>query len=163
MEPELIKPSTSNAGISEEWIPWLDSVTSAAVSDIAQSVIRRHPEVQAIILFGSVARHEERPLDAPNPSDVDLLLVLDAAAVDPGADRLTHTQELALRATIGEADYRHLSPREINVLFLDHHLVGWDRLFIENVAHDGILLWARGPLPASLVPDVQRRSPVGSQ
>ena len=31
-----------------------------------------------MIIFGSVARREERPLDDPEPSDVDHLLLLDA-------------------------------------------------------------------------------------
>ena len=44
-------------------IPWLDPKTTSSVADIIQSVALHHPEVQAIILFGSVARHEERPLN----------------------------------------------------------------------------------------------------
>lgn len=135
---------------------WLDPQTAAGVTDIAQSLARHHPEVQAVILFGSVARREERPLDDPEPSDVDLLVVLDASAVEPGAQRLSHQRELALRATIGEADYRQRSPREINVFFLYRTLAGWDELFLENVARDGLLLWARGPLPEALAP-IERR------
>lgn len=149
MEPELIE-STNYTETSIVPIPWVDPVTAAAVDDIGRTLVRRHPEVQAIILFGSVARHEERPLDDPTPSDVDLLLVLDASVTIPGASRLTHTQELALRATIGEADYRHRSPRAINVLFMYGDLAGWDSLFIENVARDGIVLWARGDVPPRL-------------
>ncbi len=138
-------------------IPWLDSETAEDVADITQSVAEHHPEAQAVILFGSVARHEERPLDDPEPSDVDLLVVLDATALDPGATRLTHQQELALRMTIGEADYRHrTAPREIKVLFVYRDLARWDPLFIENVARDGLLLWARAPLPAPLAPIEQR-------
>lgn len=158
MEPELIGTNPAYASIAIRPIPWLDPVTSAAVADIAQSLIQAHPEVQAIILFGSVARHDERLLSDPNPSDVDLLLVINAGSIKPGAERLTHQQELALYATIGEADYRHRSPREINVLFLDHHLKGWDSLFIENVARDGIVLWTRGSLPDALQPGAKRSS-----
>lgn len=149
MEPELIE-SAQHTEISITPISWLDPITAVAVDDIAQTLATRYPEVQAIILFGSVARHEERPLDDPNPSDVDLLLVLDPSAVNPTASRLTHTQELALSATIGEADYRHHSPRAINVLFVYRDLVGWDSLFIDNVARDGIVLWARGEVPTRL-------------
>jgi predicted nucleotidyltransferase len=128
-------------------IPWLDPETAAAVVDIVQSLAEQHPEAQAVILFGSVARHDERPLDDPEPSDVDLLLLLDAAALDPGAERLTRERELALTATIGEADYRHRAPREIKFVFVYRDLARWDPLFIENVARDGVLLWARAPLP----------------
>ncbi|HEY7339783.1 MAG TPA: nucleotidyltransferase domain-containing protein [Ktedonobacterales bacterium] len=142
-------------------IPWLDPVTAAAVDDIAQTLVRRHPEVQTVILFGSVARHEERPLDDRNPSDVDILLVLDPSALDLSASRLTHTQELALRATIGDADYRHRSPRAISVLFMNRDLEGWDSLFIENVARDGIVLWTRGDVPIRLTNT--KHSPVSPQ
>lgn len=161
MEPDLTDVPTNHRGISIAPIPWLDPVTAAAVDDIARTLVRRHSEVQAIILFGSVARHEERPLDDPNPSDVDLLLVLDPSTVNPGASRLTHTQELALRATIGDTDYRHRSPRAISVLFMNRDLAGWDSLFIENVARDGIVIWTRGDVPPRLTNT--ERSPVSPQ
>lgn len=143
--------------ITVQPIPWLDPETAAGLVEIVRSVAAHHPEVQAVILFGSVARHEERPVYDPAPSDVDLLLVLDAGALDPAATRLTHAQELALTHTIGEADYRHrLAPREIKSLFLYRDLEGWDPLFIENVARDGILLWGRAPLPDPLAPAAAR-------
>jgi hypothetical protein len=37
-------------------IPWLDEETATAVADITRSVAEHHPEVQAVILFGSVVR-----------------------------------------------------------------------------------------------------------
>jgi predicted nucleotidyltransferase len=138
-------------------IPWLDAETAAAVIDITQSVAENHPEVQAVILFGSVARREERPLDDPQPSDVDLLLVLDATVRDPGASRLSREHDLALIHTIGEADYRHrTAPREVQRLFIYMDLANWDPMFIENVARDGILLWSRAPLPAPFAPIAER-------
>lgn len=131
-------------------VPRLDAASAAAVVDIVQSLAAYHSEVLAVILFGSVARHEERSLDDPQPSDVDLLLLLDAGAITPGARRLPRERELAIHRTIIEADYPHQSPREITVLFAYRDLERWDPLFIENVARDGILLWARGPLPRPL-------------
>src|SRR5262245_16593020 len=86
-------------------IPWLDPTTAAAVDYIVQSLAVGHPEALAVILFGSAARHQERPLDDLEPSDVDLLLLLDASALDPLARRLSREQELTLHHTIGEADY----------------------------------------------------------
>ncbi len=137
-------------------ISWLDEETAAAVVDITRSVAEDHPEVQAVILFGSVARQEQRPLDDSQPSDVDLLLVLDVRALDPTATRLTREQDLALIHTIGEADYRHRAPREIKSLFIYRDLEGWDPMFIEHVAQDGILLWSRGPLPTPFAPVAER-------
>ena len=134
-------------------IPWLDTETAAAVMDITRSVAENHPEVQAVILFGSVARHEERPLNDPAPSDVDVLVLIDPCISDSAAERLSVERELAITATIGEADYRHChAPREVKTIFMYRDLAHWDPLFIENVARDGILLWARAPLPPPLAP-----------
>lgn len=137
-------------------IPWLDQATSAGVTDIVHSLASQHREAYAVILFGSVARHEERPLDDPEPSDVDLLLIVDWALLNPATPESTSAQDLALVHTIGEADYRHQSPREIKFIFAARDLEGCDELFLENVAHDGILLWARGPLPAPLAAIAER-------
>jgi predicted nucleotidyltransferase len=136
--------ATSRSRLAVPMIPWLDLETSAGVVDIIESVAEHHPEALAVILFGSVARREERPLDDPEPSDVDLLVLVDPTVLDPIVVELTHQQELALTHTIGEADYRHrLAPREIKALFVQRDLKGWDSTFIENVAHDGVLLWTR--------------------
>jgi predicted nucleotidyltransferase len=150
--PAPARPSVPNI----PRIPWLDRATAAGVVDIVRSLAAGHPAAYAVILFGSVARREERPLDDPEPSDVDLLLLFDPAVLDPAARELTREQELALIHTIGEADYRQQSPREIKFIFAPRTLEGCDELFIEHVAHDGILLWARGLLPKPLAPIAAR-------
>src|SRR5215469_457331 len=73
---------------------WLDEETSALVRDKIKLLAERHPDVLAIILYGSVARHEERSLDEPDPSDVDLLVVLD------GDRAVVRSQGLALFQTM---------------------------------------------------------------
>src|SRR5690349_21932711 len=93
--------TSATASLHVRPISWLDKQTVAAIVDITRSAAERHPEVQAVILFGSVARRQERPLDDHQPSDVDLLLVLDMQALDPTAARLTYEQQLALIHTIG--------------------------------------------------------------
>ena len=41
---------------------WLDKVTSALVEETVNLLIKRHADILlAVILFGSIARHEERP------------------------------------------------------------------------------------------------------
>jgi predicted nucleotidyltransferase len=77
--------------------PWLDEETSALVREKAELLAQRHPDVIAIILYGSVARHEERSLDVPDPSDVDLLVVLNGNrdAVRSQILALVHTAGLA--------------------------------------------------------------------
>ena len=87
--------------------PWLDEETSTLVREKVELLAQRHPEVVAIILYGSVARHEERSLDEPDPSDVDLLVVLN------GNRDAVRSQMLALVHTAGLAEDRHLgAPRE---------------------------------------------------
>ena len=57
---------------------WLDDATAALVEETVRMLIKRHGNILlAVILFGSVARHEERPLDDSYPSDVDLLAIFD--------------------------------------------------------------------------------------
>ncbi len=98
---------------------------------------------RVVILYGSVARHEERPLDMPDPSDVDLLAILDSD--DPHVD--LHQGD-ALSHSLGLAYNRHLdAPREVQVQFASRTLQEWDPTFIANVARDGIILFKRGPLP----------------
>lgn len=125
-------------------LPWLDNKTCALVKDIIETLSERHPDLLAVILYGSVARHEERSLDEPNPSDVDLLVVLDSD--DPLVD--VH-QSSVLAHTVGLAYMRHVdTPREVQVLFTSRALQQqWDPIFIDNVARDGIVLYSRGPLP----------------
>jgi len=123
---------------------WLDRATCALVEDIITLLCKRHPDLLAVILYGSVARHEERPLEAFNPSDVDLLAVFDSddllLAVHQG-DTLSHT--------LGLAYSRHLdAPREIQVMFSSRSMQEWDPTFIANVMHDGIVLYKRGALPS---------------
>ncbi len=123
---------------------WLDSETRDLIKDVIAVLSERHPDLLAVILYGSIARHEERPLDAFNPSDVDLLAVFDSddplLGVHQG-DTLSHT--------LGLAYNRYLdAPREVQVMFASRTLQEWDPTFIANVVRDGIVLYARKPLPA---------------
>jgi predicted nucleotidyltransferase len=123
---------------------WLDNETRALIQEVINLLAERHSDLVAVILYGSVARHEQRPLDACNPSDVDLLVVLDSddphIAIHQG-DMLSHT--------LGLAYTRHLdAPREVQVQFSSRTLQEWDPTFIANVLRDGIVLYSRGSLPA---------------
>ena len=123
--------------------PWLDEETSELVRETAELLAQRHPDVLAIILYGSVARHEERPLDGSDPSDVDLLVVLN------GNRDAVRSQMLALEHTAGLAEDRHLSaPREVKVMISSRTSQEWDPDFIANVKRDGRILYRRGELPA---------------
>jgi predicted nucleotidyltransferase len=122
---------------------WLDRATQTLVKDIIGVLSERHSDLLAVILYGSIARHEERPLDVLHPSDVDLLAVFDSddplVAIHRG-DAFSHT--------LGLAYSRHLdAPRDVQVLFASRTLQEWDPTFIANVMHDGIVLFTRGPLP----------------
>ena len=122
---------------------WLDQETSTLVRETTELLAQRHPEVLAIILYGSVARHEERPVDEPDPSDVDLLVILN------GNRETVRSQMLALVHTAGLAEDRHLdAPREVKVLLSSRTSQEWDPDFIANVKRDGRILYRRGELPA---------------
>lgn len=121
---------------------WLDSETNALVRDKIEMLASRHPELLAIILYGSIARHEERSIDDPYPSDVDLL------AIFAGDRASIRSQGLAYTHSMGLAENRHLkAPREVNVLFSSRTSQEWDPTFIENVKRDGIILYQRDELP----------------
>ncbi|MDQ6661953.1 MAG: nucleotidyltransferase domain-containing protein [Chloroflexota bacterium] len=125
---------------------WLDESTRVLVEDIIRLLAEQHSDLLAVILYGSVARHEERPSDAFNTSDVDLLAVFDSD--DPLLD--VHRGDI-LSHTLGLAYTRHLdAPREVQVMFASRTLQEWDPTFITNVKRDGIVLYARGGLPAPL-------------
>jgi len=127
--------------------PWLDKATRTLIQDIIDSLSLRHPDLLTIILYGSVARHEERPLEVPHPSDVDLLAVFDTD--DPHV-AIYHGD--ALSHTLGLAYNRHLdAPRDVQVLFASRTLQEWDPTFVANVKRDGILLFTRDELPAPFV------------
>jgi hypothetical protein len=99
----------------------------------------------AVILFGSITRHEERPTDGASPSDVDVFAIFDTT------DRLVKPYQEDIFATIFDAYAHHPdASREVNVLLSDRTMQTWDSLLFENLARDGILLHARGSLPAPL-------------
>ena len=138
-------PGTTNATI-----PWLDPLTSAELAVMSQSVEREQPAVLAMILFGSVARHDERLLSDVEPSDVDILLLV--------KNGLTEAEALAIHHTMGTAAMTcRPSPRAIEPLLVEIGLASWDASFVANVARDGLLLWTRGPLPTPLAA-VERRT-----
>lgn len=124
---------------------WLDSLTRNLIVDIIKELAERQSDLLAVILYGSVARHDERPLGA-NPSDVDLLAIFDSEDVLLAVNRSD-----SLAHTVGLAYNRHLDvPREVQVMFASRDLQEWDPTFIANVVRDGIVLFQRGTLPAVL-------------
>lgn len=137
-----------------ERVPWLDRETAELVRDIIAEVARDQAAFRAAILYGSVARHEERALTDAHPSDVDLLLLFD---LEHGA-RFTHEQRMAIFTAIGHARDRHLTaPHEVQIQLATSDLGEWDSAFVESVARDGLLLYARGRLPHVLAAIERRR------
>lgn len=126
--------------------PWLDARTAALMRDIVVTLASHYPDLMAIVLFGSVARPEERSLSDPQPSDVDLLAIFDG-----DEDPVYLPRGLAITHAIGLARNRHLNaPRDVQVMFASRTMREWDTTFVANVARDGLLVWARGPLPEPL-------------
>jgi hypothetical protein len=76
---------------------------------------------------------------------VDLLAIFDTT------DRLVRPYREDIFATIIDACALHLdAPREVNVLLSDRTMQTWDSMFLDNLARDGIQLYARGSLPAPI-------------
>lgn len=135
--------------------PWLDELSADQVDAIVAKVLGGHPNLRAAILFGSISRHDERSLDDPEPSDVDLLLLFDLS--EP-AKRLSLEERLAISHSIVSAVREHPgAPREINVFTSATDLSEWHEDFVANLVQDGMALWARRPLPA-LLAQVERRA-----
>lgn len=130
-------------------VPWLDAETMALLRATIAAVAFAHPRLRAAILFGSVARREERPLSDLHPSDVDLLLLFERLP-DQEID-FTYAQRLAIFDSMGPAlDRFSHAPREVQVMLATDDLRDWDETFITNVAREGLLLWARGELAGPL-------------
>jgi hypothetical protein len=105
--------------------------------------VPEHPEVKAVILFGSVARHEERSLADDAPSDVDMMILVDA---DPAGNPLP--VDRAIYETVGRM--RHVcgnTAREVQVTVAETDITYWEETFAESVAHDALLLWLRSETP----------------
>jgi predicted nucleotidyltransferase len=127
---------------------WLDATTSALVDDMIETLANAFPDLLAVILFGSIARHDERPIDDEIPSDVDLLLVFDT-----DDEHITVNRGREVTVALGEGKCRHLdAPRDVMDMLASRTLREWDATFVANVARDGVLLFARGPLPEPLAP-----------
>jgi|GEM_PF-476280 predicted nucleotidyltransferase len=133
-------------------LPWLDSATAALVTDIIQTLREYRPDLLAVILYGSVARHAERPVTDPSPSDVDLLAIFDT-----DDERIALHEGAALFDILGMAYDRHLDAlRDVKVMFASRTLGEWDGTFIASVARDGLLLWARSSLPDRVDDDLDK-------
>lgn len=127
--------------------PWLDAQTAMLVDDIVDTLAQTFPDLLAVILYGSVARHDERPIGDQYPSDVDLLLVFDT-----DDEHISVNRGHEVTVTLGEAKCRHLDAlRDVNDMLASRTLREWDPNFVTNVARDGILLFARGPLLEALI------------
>lgn len=76
---------------------------------------------------------------------------MDLLAFFDTTDSLVRSYREDIFATIIDACALHLdAPREVNVPLSDLTMQIWDSLFLEYLARDGILLYARGSLPAPL-------------
>ena len=132
--------------------PWLDSATASLVEDIIRTLATRRADVLAIVLYGSIARHDERSVDDAHPSDVDLLAIFETED-----ERFSLREGKALFSILGEAYNRHLDIlRDVKVMFASRKLGEWDSTFIASINRDGVLLWARGELPEVLSPVAHR-------
>ena len=134
----------------------LDQETAAYIHYVTQQIAQTVPHALVAILFGSVARYSARPLTDPCPSDVDILVVCSA---EGDQEEVSSEQHAALsRAVVSGYEAYPITPRDVEVLGALTHFKGWDEKFVANVAREGVVLWARGPLPEALSP-LSKRAP----
>ena len=126
-------------------IPWLDEETEHFLRHALSLLIERCPDLQAAILYGSVARRTARPLNDPHPSDVDVLLIF---LPEGDLDTVSAAQRAAVSWAKVDVIDQYPQARDLQFMPTLFDLARWDTSFIENVARDGILLWARSSLPA---------------
>lgn len=138
-------------------VPWLDRATNRYLRRLVTLAVSASPDVEAVILFGSAARHELRPMTDQGPSDVDVLFLMTAPAT-AHPNRITREQHLAISRAEVEAypETFDEAMRQVQTIIADPSFEGWDRSFAQSIARDGLLLWARGALPALLAPVAQR-------
>ncbi len=152
--PGIIGESEMSAPKMVQPVVWLDKHTADVIQALIGALARQNPSVQAVILFGSIARHDERPANDLEPSDVDLLVLVDPSS---GRTYLSREDMEAVYNTMGQVVYTSSdTPHEIQLTLAKWDLADWDVTFVESVARDGILLWARGPLPQVLAPVATR-------
>jgi len=127
-------------------VPWLDPDTAALLRRMVALLAVRRSDLRAVILFGSVARHDERPLTDAHPSDVDLQVLFET---EPMQQTISGEQHAAISwALLDALDTYPETPREVQTVAMLSNLAGRDSTFLENVSSDGIVLWQRGPLPS---------------
>jgi len=138
---------SANGALGIHPIPWLDAESDRFVRHTLALLIARREDLQSAVLFGSVARRRARPLTDSHPSDVDVLLIFDA---EPGKTTISGAQHFAV--SVAKVDVIDLYPdaRDLQFALTLPTFAGWDGSFIENIARDGVLLWAREPLPVAL-------------
>ena len=134
-------------------VPWLDPKTMYSIQTLVVKLVTTHSVICAVLLFGSIARHDEKPLDDTDPSDVDLLILYEAPvphhlSTGQSSSRL---QELEIESSIsGTASahlYVHPSPRECDLHIVPVTLHNESPLFIAGVVEDAVPLWCHDPWP----------------
>jgi len=106
--------------------PPMNHESTRLIEDIKKITIQ-HPDIQTIILFGSVARGQER-----EQSDVDFCIILNNVKIK----KVIQQQILAI-----EKKYN----KNINVVFTDPTFEKLDRQFIETLLREGIVLLGKLP------------------
>ncbi len=95
----------------------IEPQTRLLLDDLIAVLTQAYKDVLAVVLYGSFARHEERPLDDAHPSDVDVLAVFDD---DP---QLTAHRGMEITRTLNQAYARHVdAPRDVQVTFASRTL-----------------------------------------
>ena len=102
----------------------LDQETAAYIRYVTLQIAQTVPHALAALLFGSVARHNARPLTDPCPSDVDVLVV---CSPEGDQEEVSSEQHAALsRAVVSGYEAYPNTLRDVEILGALTHFMGWD-------------------------------------
>jgi predicted nucleotidyltransferase len=111
-----------------EWIP---EPERSYLLDVAETLPHQVPAIQKMILFGSMARGTARPMSDPDPSDLDLFVLVSSR---------TPEIDTAIYAEFGQLNRLHDIERDEHIL-VDQDFTNWSQEFIRTLVTEGITLY----------------------
>lgn len=137
--------------------PWLDTNTFAPEWEIIRAVAGRLKGVLAMILYGAATHRQEFIRGKLGPVTLELLVIMDTD--DEQVVQKAHTPLKQILTTIRGFELTDFDDLYMRFTFVSRDLREVESQLIATVAQDGLLIWARGPVPQVLAA-VAMRAPL---
>lgn len=137
--------------------PWLDDDLYIGELEIVHAMILHLPDILAVILYGAAVHRQDFVSGGSGPVTLELLVIMD-----------TDDEQVALNAQISLTQIlttthgfqpNDLSELYMRLTFVSRGLRERENQLIATVARDGLLIWARAPVPPVLAA-VAMRAPL---